>query len=109
MSTSLTASSALLAVRDHTDFAEGLIREECSYGLTVLALSTSSRTGLSQAETASDKIVIVAELPRLDPDKVFDFWTTVDLLKKWWPPVAELESKLGGAYHFSWPKQNWAP
>ncbi len=40
-------------------------------------------------------------------ESLFDFWTNPDQLKKWWPPVAELEPRLSGTYHFSWPSQNW--
>src|SRR6266487_16231 len=45
----------------------------------------------------------------LDMALLFDYWTSIDLLKKWWPPAAELRPELGGTYHFSWPKQDWAP
>jgi len=73
----------------------------------VSAALTSNKPILSQTETARDKIVIVAEFPRQKPETVFDYWTTPELLKKWWPPVAELEPRLGGTYHFSWPNQDW--
>ena len=62
---------------------------------------------IEQTETGHDRITIVAEFPRTDSSSLFDFWTNTELLKKWWPPVAELEPRLGGTYHFSWPNQNW--
>lgn len=66
-----------------------------------------SRPLLEQTEKAYDRITIVAEFPRANSASLFDFWTNPDLLMKWWPPVAELEPRVGGTYHFSWPNQNW--
>jgi uncharacterized protein YndB with AHSA1/START domain len=54
-----------------------------------------------------DSISIVAEFPNTSPEALFDYWTKPDLLKKWWPPIAELNPETNGRYHFSWPKQNW--
>ena len=68
-----------------------------------------SRPNLELVETARDRITIVADFPQLSPALLFDYWTSIDLLKKWWPPAAELRPELGGTYHFSWPKQDWAP
>ena len=62
---------------------------------------------LELVETARDRITIVADFPHLKPALLFDYWTSPDLLKRWWPPAAELQPALGGTYHFSWPKQNW--
>ena len=67
----------------------------------------ASRPSLELVETASDRITIVADFPNLSPIQLFDYWTSTELLTKWWPPMAELEPKNGGNYHFSWPKQNW--
>ena len=67
-----------------------------------------SRPNLELVETARDRITIVADFPHLSPALLFDYWTSIDLLKKWWPPAAELQPKVGGTYHFSWPKQDWA-
>src|SRR5213594_950553 len=66
-----------------------------------------SRPNLELVETARDRITIVADFPQLSPALLFDYWTSIDLLKKWWPPAAELQPELGGTYHFSWPKQDW--
>ena len=66
-----------------------------------------SRPNLELVETARDRITIVAEFPHLSPALLFDYWTSTNLLKKWWPPSAELQPELNGTYHFSWPKQDW--
>ncbi len=68
---------------------------------------TDNQPRLVQVETASDRIAILAEFPHTSPEKLFEFWTKPELLKKWWPPVVELQAGSGGAYHFSWPSQNW--
>ncbi len=62
---------------------------------------------LEKTGTAADRITILAEFPGLSRESLFNFWIEPDLLKKWWPPVAELEPRLSGTYHFSWPNQNW--
>ena len=66
-----------------------------------------SKPKLELVETANDRITIIADFPNLKPAQLFDYWTSTELLPKWWPPMAELEPKTGGSYHFSWPKQNW--
>ena len=66
-----------------------------------------SKPRLELVETSKDRITITADFPRLSPARLFDYWTSSDLLIKWWPPSAELDPKMGGTYHFSWPKQDW--
>ena len=67
----------------------------------------AGRPKLELVETTSDRITILADFPHLKPALLFDYWTNPDLLRKWWPPAAELQPELGGTYHFSWPKQDW--
>jgi uncharacterized protein YndB with AHSA1/START domain len=67
----------------------------------------TSRPKLELVGTARDRITILADFPNLSPALLFDYWTSADLLEKWWPPAAELQPALGGTYHFSWPKQDW--
>ena len=58
-------------------------------------------------EERFDRITIVADFPKLNPGSAFSYWTDPAKLKKWWPPVADLDPRKGGRYHFSWPKQDW--
>jgi uncharacterized protein YndB with AHSA1/START domain len=37
---------------------------------------------------------------------LFAYWTRPDLLRQWWPPQAELEPRLCGAYHYWWPERD---
>ena len=67
----------------------------------------TSRPKLELVGTARDRITILADFPHLSPALLFDYWTSADLLTKWWPPAAELDPKVGGNYHFSWSKQDW--
>jgi uncharacterized protein YndB with AHSA1/START domain len=67
----------------------------------------TSRPKLELVETATDRITILADFPHLSPALLFDYWTSTDLLRKWWPPAAELQPRLNGTYHYSWPKQDW--
>jgi uncharacterized protein YndB with AHSA1/START domain len=41
------------------------------------------------------------------PDEAFRDWTEPDRLRRWWPPEARLEARLGGTYEFAWPRQDW--
>ncbi|HVT14336.1 MAG TPA: SRPBCC domain-containing protein [Fimbriimonadaceae bacterium] len=41
------------------------------------------------------------------PTELFDHWVKPELLVKWWPREAEVDPRVGGAYKFSWPDQNW--
>ena len=66
-----------------------------------------SKSTLASVSDTTDIISIVAEFPALDPNSLFDYWTNPELLRKWWPPVAELRPEVNGSYHFSWPSQNW--
>ncbi len=65
------------------------------------------RPELELVKTTSDRITIVTDFPQFSPDLLFDYWTTPDLLGKWWAPLSELQPELGGTYHFSWPEQDW--
>ena len=67
----------------------------------------TSRPKLELVETAGNRITILADFPHLSPAQLFDYWTSPNLLKKWWPPAAELQPKVDGTCHFSWPKQDW--
>lgn len=52
-------------------------------------------------------MLVRADLPRTPPAVAFDRWTSPPLLARWWPESAELDLRVGGAYHFSWPRADW--
>ena len=61
----------------------------------------------AQRPSATDTLVVTAELPRLSPDRLFDLWTTPEGLCRWWPQEAEVDARLGGVYHLAWPAMSW--
>jgi uncharacterized protein YndB with AHSA1/START domain len=65
------------------------------------------RVAVRNVSPNRDSIVIEAECTGLGPNDVFDYWTKPDLLKRWWPEEAEIDPRVGGAYHLSWPKMDW--
>src|SRR2546427_6808671 len=89
------------AIRDFLpllDFRRVLFR---AYLIVFFFFSSRRRHTRFDCDWSSD--VCSSDLPAL----LFDYWTNPDLLKKWWPPAAELQPKVGGTYHFSWPQQDW--
>ncbi len=62
---------------------------------------------ITQIPSNSDKLVIAAEFDKLAPHEVFDYWTKPELLCAWWPQEAEIDDRVGGTYHLSWPGMNW--
>jgi uncharacterized protein YndB with AHSA1/START domain len=52
-------------------------------------------------------MLVRADLPRTSPRTVFDRWSSPALLTVWWPEVAELDLRVGGKYHFAWPRADW--
>ena len=82
-------------------------RPETDYPKDKALQMAASEANLKVVETAKDRITILADFPHLNPAQLFDYWTSPDLLKKWWPPSAESQPKAGGTYHSSWPKQDW--
>ncbi|HEV2449949.1 MAG TPA: SRPBCC domain-containing protein [Thermoplasmata archaeon] len=52
-------------------------------------------------------MLVRADLPRTPPAAAFDRWTLPQLLTRWWPESAEIDLRVGGAYHLSWTRANW--
>ncbi len=42
-----------------------------------------------------------------EPIELFRWWVEPERLTQWWPPTAEGEARLGGAYHLAWPRRDW--
>jgi uncharacterized protein YndB with AHSA1/START domain len=54
-----------------------------------------------------DRVIVHAHFPNLSPEQTFDAFTTPDGLTRWWSPGAEVDARVGGAYHLTWTQQNW--
>ncbi len=57
--------------------------------------------------SSNDTLVVTAPFPTCPLTKLFEYWIQPHLLVQWWPQVAEVEPRLGGTYHLSWPQMNW--
>lgn len=62
---------------------------------------------LTEVPASDDTLILTGDFPNFSPQAMFDYWTKPELLVQWWPEQAEVEPKLGGAYHMAWPKMNW--
>ena len=62
---------------------------------------------VTELQTDRDKLVVVANFPHIPPTTLFNYWIEPELLQKWWPPEAEIEPRMGGAYHLFWPQGKW--
>ncbi len=60
-----------------------------------------------QVPSTPDKVVIVGEFPHCPPHILFDYWTMPRLITLWWSKEAEIDARLDGTYHLSWPKRKW--
>ncbi len=62
---------------------------------------------LVELQTGHDILVVEEIVPGFSALALFNHWIQPDLLCLWWPPEAEIDARLGGAYHLTWPQQNW--
>ena len=60
---------------------------------------------LTQAPSDSTTLMLVCAIP-VAPAVVYAAWTQPDQITRWWPQTAEMEMRVGGAYHFGWPTIN---
>ena len=62
---------------------------------------------VKQIDNIIDRVIFEADFPNLTPSQLFEAFTKADQLTQWWPQAAEVEAKLGGTYHLSWPSMGW--
>lgn len=62
---------------------------------------------VSELPSGPETLIVSADFPRLPPDRLFQYWTDPGLLTMWWPPEAEIDPRVGGAYHLAWPTRDW--
>ena len=60
-----------------------------------------------QQESDPEKLIVTSFYPGASTALLFKYWTQPELLRQWWPPEAELDARLGGKYHLSWPAMDW--
>jgi uncharacterized protein YndB with AHSA1/START domain len=60
-----------------------------------------------QDVSASDaELTLRGEFLDFTTPRLFAYWTRPDLLRQRWPPRAEVEPRVGGAYHYWWPERD---
>jgi uncharacterized protein YndB with AHSA1/START domain len=62
---------------------------------------------VEQIPTPNDKVVIEATYPGVTPEELFRYLVEPQLLTQWWPPQAETDPQMGGAYHLKWLEMDW--
>ncbi len=62
---------------------------------------------VTQLTSGPEILIVEADFPTADLRTLFAYWTEPMLLERWWPQHAEVEPRVGGAYHLSWPQQDW--
>jgi uncharacterized protein YndB with AHSA1/START domain len=63
--------------------------------------------GVMQIASGPEILAVEAGFPAANPHALFTYWTVPTLLQQWWPQHAEIEPYVGGAYHLTWPQQDW--
>ncbi len=54
-----------------------------------------------QLPSDEDTVVLLAEFPAIEPERLFAYWTDPELISEWWPNTAEIVPFVGGAYRLS--------
>lgn len=54
-----------------------------------------------------DTLLVAVEVGRFTPEALFAYWIRPELLRQWWPQEAEIDARVGGAYHLAWPAMEW--
>lgn len=62
---------------------------------------------VTQLPSEHNILLIEADFPSIAPHTLFNYWTQPTLLEQWWPQKAELELRVRGSYHLSWPQMDW--
>jgi uncharacterized protein YndB with AHSA1/START domain len=89
------------ATIDDTGFMQKLVENfNCPAGGSSLYM-------LEQIPTPDDKVVIEATYAGVKPEELFRYLVEPQLLTQWWPPQAETDPQMGGAYHLQWPNMDW--
>lgn len=70
-----------------------------------------SQHDIRQIPSTNDLLIITAEFPHFTPEALYDYWTTPDLLRGWWPEEVHFtppgQVRQGSTYHLAWPRMGW--
>ena len=51
--------------------------------------------------------VVSGDFGKFDPQTLFGYLTSPELLAAWWPETAETDLRIGGKYALEWPGMGW--
>jgi uncharacterized protein YndB with AHSA1/START domain len=58
-------------------------------------------------DVGADWLRVSVDVPGVEPGALWRAWTDPGELERWWPQTAELDVRVGGAYHLAWPQKGW--
>lgn len=62
---------------------------------------------MRQIPSAPEIAVLSSDFEDFSPEELYAHFTDADKVVKWWPHQAEIDLRVGGTYHFSWPDNDW--
>ncbi len=57
---------------------------------------------VTQEPSDATTLILTCDIPA-PPAAVFTAWAQPAQIVRWWPQTAEIDLRVGGAYHFAWP------
>lgn len=62
---------------------------------------------IEELDAGPDRLRVAVDVPIVTPGAMWRAWTDPAELVRWWPQEAELDARVGGAYHLAWPTMGW--
>ena len=62
---------------------------------------------IEELDAGHEWLRVAADLPSVGTEGLWRAWTDPDELARWWSQEAELDLRVGGAYHLGWPAMGW--
>jgi uncharacterized protein YndB with AHSA1/START domain len=62
---------------------------------------------IHEIPSANIVLQLTLDVAGCSSERLFAYWTQPDLLVRWWPQQAEIDPRVNGAFHLSWPAMDW--
>lgn len=62
---------------------------------------------MKQIPSAPNTAIVSGDFEQFSPMELYHHFTLPERIVRWWPQVAEMEVRIGGAFHLSWPSNDW--
>jgi uncharacterized protein YndB with AHSA1/START domain len=59
---------------------------------------------MTEQPSTPDKIIVTGHFSGYTSAELFEYWTKPELVIQWWAQQAEIDPRVGGSYHFTWPQ-----